>query len=63
MTVDEYKAALEKCDWFYEYSDDNRWYERGRDAMKALREAQRRLDPQGILWNSFAPRDYQIASK
>lgn len=61
--LDAYIAALKSQDWLYEYSDDHRAWTAGKDAMHALRAAQRQLDPQGIVWNQYAPRDAQIASK
>lgn len=63
MTLDEYVAALKSQDWSYEYSDDHRAWQAGRDAMHLLRETQRRIDPNGVVWNQHAPRDSRISPK
>lgn len=63
MNLDQYRTALAAHDWWYEYSDHHATWERGNEARKALREAQRTLDPLGTIWNEHAPRDHQIISK
>jgi hypothetical protein len=61
MTLDQYTAALKSQDWFYEYSDDHRAWQAGKDAMEALRLAQRQLDPQALIWNEHAPKECRIS--
>ena len=63
MNLDEYIQALKKHDWYFEWSDDNRMYIRGRDQLKALREAQRHLDPMGTVWNANCPQDCRISPR
>lgn len=61
MTLDQYIAQLKAHDWFYQYSDDHRVWQAGRDVMEQLRAAQRLLDPQGLIWNEHAPKECRIA--
>jgi hypothetical protein len=61
MTLDQYIAQLKAHDWFYEYSDDHRVWQAGRDVIEQLRQAQRTLDPQGIIWNEHAPKEHGIS--
>lgn len=61
MTLAEYTAALQTCDWFYAYSDDHSVWQRGEEAMQQLRAAQRQLDPQGLIWNQHAPKECRIS--
>lgn len=60
MTLDQYIAQLKAHDWFYEYSDDSRVWQAGRDVREQLRTAQRVLDPQGLIWNEHAPKECRI---
>jgi len=55
-----YIAQLRSMDWSYEFSDDRRAYEAGRDSLAQLRAAQPKLDPDALLWNAAAPAEYQI---
>ena len=61
MTLDQYIAQLKDHDWFYQYSEDHRVWQAGRDVMEQLRAAQRLLDPQGLIWNEHAPKECRIA--
>lgn len=60
MSLDEYKNALSRHDWFYAYSDDHSVWQRGSQQAKELREAQLRLDPTYSLWNDVAPAQFKI---
>lgn len=60
MNLDEYTQALQKHDWYFEYSDDHNVWKKGNEAAKKLRAAQTQLDPLGTIWNQHAPRDCQI---
>lgn len=55
-----YIERLKAHDWWYEYSDDGNVYEAGRDSFKELRMLRHDLDPDGALWNQFAPSEYQL---
>ena len=48
--LDEYREALRKMDWTFEFSDDNRVYNAGRRALAALHDMQAEVDPNGTLW-------------
>lgn len=47
----QYEAALRRHDWSHEFSDDYLVVRAGREELHALREMQRRLDPEFSLWN------------
>lgn len=55
-----YKAKLKAQDWYYMYSDDFRAFSEGQQKSFQLRDLQRRLDPNGTIWNQFAPADCRI---
>ncbi len=55
-----YLSALQSHDWAFEYSDDSRVWNRGRESLEALREAQRLIDPDGMIWNQYAPDAYRF---
>lgn len=55
-----YIAALRSHDWAFEYSDDHRVWRAGKDSLEALREMHRQIDPDGMVWNQFAPEEWQI---
>ena len=41
MELEEYQKLLDTHDWYYQYSDDYRWYKKGqaeRDRLRALAE-------------------------
>lgn len=63
MTLDEYIQALKKHDWYFEWSDDHRMWQAGNAQLKALREAQRQLDPLGTVWNANCPQDCRISPR
>ena len=56
-----YQEALRGHDWAFEYSDDSRVWNRGRASLEALREAQRLIDPDGMIWNQYAPEGYRFS--
>lgn len=37
MTKDEYNIMLDRHDWYYEFSDDYKWYKRGLAERTELR--------------------------
>lgn len=62
-TVDQYTQALRTADWWHEFSDDQRVWQRGRAELLALRDAQQRLDPGHKIWNTFAPEPLRITKR
>lgn len=55
-----YVSALKRMDWQFEFSDDGRVYREGRNSLEVLRHEQRQVDPQGALWNQYAPDIYKV---
>jgi hypothetical protein len=54
-----YINDLKSHDWYYQYSDDQRVWRAGGEASAALHAKQQRLDPDFLLWNKYAPKEYQ----
>jgi hypothetical protein len=48
---DHYVALLKRHDWSHEHADDMRSFARGRAELSELRDLQRALDPDFVLWN------------
>ena len=57
-----YEKALLSHDWDYEFSDDHSRWEQGRDAMASLKLARRELDPEGEIWNRYAPNGHKVTA-
>jgi hypothetical protein len=55
MHLTDYIRALRGHDWTYEYSYDQRIWNRGREQRAQLKRAQQALDPLGVLWRYYAP--------
>ena len=62
-TKEAYIQALRNADWWHEYSDDHRVWQRGRAELLALRDAQERFDPSYQIWNTFAPEPLRITKR
>lgn len=62
-TEQEYRAALQAHDWYYDYSDDHKVWCAGRDQRSALHAAARTLDPDYAIWNEYSPRPVQVTTK
>jgi hypothetical protein len=66
MTLETFKSMLETHDWFYSYSDDHRYYKRGRDQRALINKALDELTEQGLereakdLFNEVSPDDFYI---
>ncbi len=58
--LEQYKAALARHDWSYEYSDHYGTWVKGREERYALRGMAQRLDPDYSIWNSLAPEEYRF---
>jgi len=64
MTLETFKTMLETHDWFYTYSDDHRYYTKGRDQRNAIYDAFDSLIDQGLeqeakdLYNSLSPDEF-----
>jgi hypothetical protein len=57
MGVDEqlrrYRALLQKHDWTYAFSDDQRAWRRGEAERKVIEGLQPNLDPHFTVWNEM----------
>lgn len=62
-TEQEYRAALQAHDWYYDYSDDYTAWCRGRDQRSALQAARQKLDPDYAIWNEYSPKPVQAITK
>ena len=66
MTLEKYEQLLRTHDWFYMYSDDSRYYDRGKKESMALRLALTELENQGLyeeakeLFNEISPDGFAI---
>ena len=55
-----YMLALQAHDWAFELSDDHKVWRAGKDSLEALRVAQKLTDPDHMIWNQFAPPEWQV---
>ena len=66
MTLEKYESLLRTHDWYYMYSDDARYYDKGKKESLALRLALTELENQGLyeeakqLFNDISPSDFSI---
>jgi len=57
-TVEEYREALQRHDWFYDCSEDPRVYRKGADQRSKINAMQYHLDRDHKIWNEYAPEIY-----
>lgn len=55
-----YKTALQAHDWTFEWSDDAKSVEAGRQSLKFLVAERAEIDPDGAIWNSVAPHGFKV---
>lgn len=61
MTLGEFETMLKTHDWYFNYSDDSKWYNRGLEQRKAIDRALDNLKAQGLaeeakdLFNNNSP--------
>lgn len=53
--MEEYLKLLKTHDWQFEYSSDQNTWRRGLDERRRMWVLQAQVDPDGILWNTYAP--------
>lgn len=58
--IENYRERLQTHDWYYEFSDDHSVWLRGFAARQCLRELQKEIDPDGKIWNEYAPEDFKL---
>jgi hypothetical protein len=56
---DTYINLLRQHDWYYDYSDDDRVWNKGYDERKAMNRLQEKHDPDNKIWNEYAPPMWQ----
>ena len=68
LTINEFETMLRGHDWCYNYSDDHRYYTRGRQQRDAIERAIKELTEQGLreqaveLFNELSPDDFHMKS-
>lgn len=55
-----YRKMLKAHDWSFEFSDDNEAFMSGLAQRKQLKALANLLDKDRAIWNSVAPRSYQV---
>lgn len=58
-----YRRALERHDWFFQYSDDHSVWTSGRANEAYIRGLQPTLDADGAIWNRHAPQEFRLVAK
>ena len=56
----QYEADLQKMDWQFEHSDDQRVWRAGRDELQRLRDERFFLDKDHTIWRKHAPVEYRF---
>ena len=68
MTINEFETMLRGHDWFFNYSDDQRWWRRGMEQRDAIDKAIVALTEQGLrdearqLFNDISPDGFHMKS-
>jgi len=52
---EEYRKTLKAHDWYYNFSDDHRVWQRGLESYKKLTILRKENDPNFSIWNEYAP--------
>ena len=66
MTLETYETLLNGHDWYFHYSDDQRYYRRGKEQRDVLDKAYASLSAQGLevearqLFNDLSPSDFHM---
>jgi len=66
MTLEIYESLLRAHDWYFNYSDDQRWYRRGMDQRNEIDRAYASLKAQGLevearqLFNDISPDGFNM---
>lgn len=59
MSIALYEEALKSFDWWYEHSDSQEVYLRGRAVYHHLQRMRKLYDEDFTLWNYYAPKEFQ----
>lgn len=66
MTLEMFETMLRRHDWYFNYSDDSRWYNRGLQERKEIDAAIENLRAQGFerevrdLFNDLSPDGFNM---
>ena len=66
ITLESFAEMLKNHDWFFNYSDDHRYYTKGREQRTAIDNAFKELTDQGFreeardLYNSLSPDEFSM---
>ena len=55
-----YIRLLREHDWSFELTDNHAVWSANRDSLEALRVSRQLIDPDGAVWNQFAPQEWRI---
>jgi hypothetical protein len=58
--MSEYITLLQSHDWYYNYSDDFTFWQKGRNERDKLLQLRLELDQHALVWNQYAPTDFHI---
>ena len=56
----DYIQKLKSHDWYHDYSDDHRVWQKGNAEKHEIRNMQKEIDPDFEIWNEYAPKGYEI---
>lgn len=59
-TVEQYRKKLLSHDWFYECSEDPRYFRIGSEQRQELYKMRYKLDKDYAIWNELAPQILHI---
>ena len=60
-SISIYEVALRSFDWHFEYSDDFRVWQTWSNKKRDLVRMQKLYDEHYVLWNAYAPKEFQIS--
>ena len=58
--IQDYVRKLKAHDWSYDYSDDQRVWDKGSSERKEIRRLQQILDPDFDIYNQYAPQGFKV---
>ena len=60
ITEQKYRESLATHDWQYDYSDDYSVWARGKSQRAAILDMRKNIDPEGKIWNEYAPTEFKM---
>lgn len=58
--LDQYKQLLKSFDWYYAFSDSYTTFSRGQSTRSDIMSLARQVDPDYVIFNSFAPDEMRV---